>query len=70
MYMYVHVARNVHVARQRLGNSSLFTPFQVASGLRIAFSTSLEGPVIEIKPAAPAPVDTAVSLKAKFRHNF
>ena len=56
MYMYMYMY--MHVARQRLGNSSLFTPFQVASGLLIAFSTSLKGPVIEMKPTAPAPVDT------------
>ena len=47
-----------------LGNSSLFTLFQIAFGLPIAFSTSLEGSVIEMKPATPVPVDTAVSLKA------
>ena len=45
-------------------NSSLYTVFQVAIGLSIAFSTSLEGSAIEMKPAAPVPVDTAVSLKA------
>ena len=42
----------------------LYTVFQVAFGLSIAFSTSLEGSVIEMKPAAPVTVDTAVSLKA------
>ena len=36
------------------------TPFQVALGLPIAFSTILEGSVMEIKPAAPVPVDTMV----------
>ena len=47
-----------------LANSSLFTLFQVAFGLLIAFSTSLEGSAIEMKPAAPVPVDTTVGLKA------
>ena len=37
---------------------------KVAFSLLIAFSTSLEGSVIEVKPAAPVPVDTTVSLKA------
>ena len=45
-----------------------FTLFQVAFGLLIAFSTSLESSVIEVKPAAPVTVDTTVSLKAKSRH--
>ena len=45
-------------------NSLLYTVFQVAFGLPIAFSTSLEGSAIKMKPAAPVPVDTAVSLKA------
>ena len=44
--------------------SSFFTLFQVAFSLPIAFSTSLEGSVIEMKPATLAPQDTAVSLKA------
>ena len=48
----------------RFRNRSLFTLFQVAFSLPIAFSTSLEGSVIEMKSAAPFPVDTAVSLKA------
>ena len=50
-----------------------FTLFQVVFSLLIAFSTSLEGSVIEMKPAALFPVDTKVSLKAKlarFCHNF
>ena len=41
-----------------------FTLFQVALSLLTAFSTSFEGSVIEVKPAAPVPVDTMVSLKA------
>ena len=47
-----------------VANSLLFTLFQVAFGLLIAFSTSLEGSAIEMKPTAPVSVDTAVSLKA------
>ena len=46
-----------------------FTLFQIVFSLPIAFSTSLEGSV-KMKPAASVPVDTAVSLKAKFHHNF
>ena len=49
---------------QRLGNSLFFTLFQVALGLPIAFWTSLEGSVIEMKSATLAPQDTTVSLKA------
>ena len=53
------------VASFRLArNSSLYTVFQVAFGLPIAFSTSSEGSAIEMKPTAPVPEDTAVSLKA------
>ena len=56
----------LHVAfsTERLGNSSFFTLSQVAFSLPIAFATSLEGSVIEMKPATLAPQDTAVSLKA------
>ena len=46
------------------GNSSLLYAIPVDFDLPIAFWTSLEGSVIEMKPAAPVPVDTAVSLKA------
>ena len=45
-------------------NSSLPYNIQGRFGLPIAFSTSLEGSVIEMKPAGPVPVDTTVSLKA------
>ena len=48
----------------------LFTLLQVMFGLPIAFSASVEGFVIKIKPAAPVPEDNAISLKAKSRHNF
>ena len=41
-----------------------FTLFQVEFSLLTAFSASLEGSVVEMKPAAPVPVDTVVSLKA------
>ena len=41
-----------------------FTLFQIAFSLPIGFSASLEGSVIELKPAALVPQDTAVSLKA------
>ena len=40
-----------------------FTLFQVELSLLIAFSTSLEGFVIEMKPSAPVPVDTIINLK-------
>ena len=49
---------------QRFGNSSFFMLFQGAFGLPIAFWTSLEGSVIEMKSVILAPQDTAVSLKA------
>ena len=51
---YALLAASFRLAR----NSLLYTVFQVAFGLPIAFSTSLEGSVIEVKPAAPVPVDT------------
>ena len=42
----------------------IFTLFQAAFSLPIAFSESLEGSVIKMKPFTPAPQDTEVSLKA------
>ena len=40
---------------------------QVVFSLQIAFSTSLEGSVIEMKPTAPVPVDTTtISLNGAF----
>ena len=48
----------------KVGNGSLLTLFQVVFGLLIAFSTSVEGSVIEMKSAAPVPEDITVSLKA------
>ena len=42
---------------------STCTLFQVVFDLPIAFWTSLEGSVIEMKPTSPVPVDTSVSLK-------
>ena len=64
VYLYiVRVAvRSITEAREHY--SSFFTLFQVAFGLPIAFWTSLEGSVIEMKSATLAPQDTAVSLKA------
>ena len=44
--------------------SLLLTLFQAAFGLQIAFSASLEGSVIEMKPTAPVLEDNAVSPKA------
>ena len=43
---------------------SRYSLFQAALGLPIAFSASVEGSVIEIKPTALIPEDNAVSLKA------
>ena len=45
---YALLAASFRLAR----NSSLYTVFQVVFGLPIAFSTSLEGSAIEMKPAA------------------
>ena len=52
-------------SRKTPGQSSLLDaiPGSVLA-LILAFSTNLEGSVIEMKPAAPVPVDTAASLKA------
>ena len=44
-------------------NGSLLTIFQAVFGLPIAFSVSVEGSIIEIKPATPVPEDNTVSLK-------
>ena len=41
-----------------------------AGSLRNARTGSLEGSVIEMKPATLVPQDTAVSLKAKSGHNL
>ena len=54
----------------KASNGSLLVLFQAAFGLLIAFSASVEGCVIEMKPAAPVSEDNAVSLKAKSCHNF
>ena len=43
---------------------SRYSLFQAALGLPIAFSASVEGSVIEMKPAALIPEDNTVSLKA------
>ena len=69
VYLYIHSYVRIRVAvrwiaKARELNSSFFTLFQVAFGLPIAFWTSLEGSVIEMKSATLAPQDTAVSLKA------
>ena len=50
-------------------NYGCFTLLQVVFSLPIGFSKSSEGSVIEMKPTAPLPIDTAVSLKAKCHHN-
>ena len=52
--------------RERLqaSDDSLLALFQAAFGLPVAFSASLEGSVIEMKPTAPVPEDNAVSPKA------
>ena len=61
MYYYVHVAvRSIAGTREQL----VLTLFQVAFGLPIAFWTSVEGSVIEMKSATLVPQDTVVSLKA------
>ena len=41
-----------------------FTVFQIAFSLLIGLLASLEGSVIELKPATLVPQDTTVSLKA------
>ena len=61
---------NTCTRRLEAGNDSLLTLFQAAFGLAIAFSASVEGSVLEMKPAAPVPEVNAVSLKAKSHHNF
>ena len=43
---------------------SCYSLFQAVLGLPIAFSASVEGSVIEMKPATLIPEDNAVSLKA------
>ena len=46
------------------GNSSLLYAIPGSDWPPNSLLRSLEGSVIEMKPAAPVPVDTAVSLKA------
>ena len=53
-----------------MARCSRYFLFQAVLGLPIAFSASVKGSVIEMKPAALIPKDNAVSLKAKLRHNF
>ena len=61
---YVHTCTcSCLIAEAReLPNSLFFTLFQVAFGLPIAFWTSLEASVIEMKSATLALQNTAVSL--------
>ena len=62
--MLKHVCAKPHATLlETPATACCFTLFEVAFSLLIAYSTSLEGSVIEIKPAAPVPVDTAVSLQ-------
>ena len=57
-------------AKQRSQTACLFTIFQIVFGLPIAFSSSLEGSVVKMKPTAPVLQEIVVSLKAKLRYNF
>ena len=60
----VHDERGHKIEKELQAIARCFTLFQVAISLSIAFSTSLEGSIVEMKPATPVAVDTAVSLKA------
>ena len=62
-YVYAMCNRSREIS-QKLGNSLLFKLFQVAFGILIAFSTSLEGSVIEMKHTILDLQVTVVSLKA------
>ena len=58
-----------HVLKKRdskpgMARCSRYSLFQAAFGLPIAFSASVEGSVIEMKPAALIPEDNVVSLKS------
>ena len=44
------------------GTARCFRLFQVAFSLPIAFSTSLEGSVIEMKPTTPVSQDTVIQM--------
>ena len=62
--MYIMQIENLDSYRgSGTARSWFFTLFHVAFGL-IAFSTSVEGSVIEIKSATLAPQDTTISRKA------
>ena len=60
----VYMKRGHEIEKELQAMACCFTLFLLAFSLSIAFSTSLKGSVIEMKPATPVPVDTAVSLKA------
>ena len=48
----------------KAGNGSLFSLFKAAFVLLIAYSASVEGSVIKMKPTAPVPEYNTISLKA------
>ena len=62
--MCIHSSTRAQERDSKAGNASLLSLFQAAFGLPIAFSASVEGSVVELKPAVPVPEDNAVSLKA------
>ena len=61
---HVHAQFNTCSRRDstKVGNGLLLSLFQVVFDLLITFSASVESSVIEMKPAAPVPVNNAVSL--------
>ena len=59
MQSHVNVVQAATRSRKTPGHGSLLYR------LALAFSTSLEGSVIEMKPTGPVLVDTVVNLKAK-----
>ena len=58
-----HAPRELERSREKTWLAALRYSREVL-GLPIAFSTSLEGSGMDMKPAAPVPVDTAGRLKA------
>ena len=54
----------IFTATPAMARCSRYSLFQAAFDLLIAFSASVEGSVIEMKPIALIPEDNVVSLKA------
>ena len=63
-YNSTHAQEESNVVKPAMVPLDAHAIFQAAYGLPIAFSASVEGAVIEMKPATPVPEDNMASPKA------